>query len=345
MDPALSESLPVLTRAFQDCCQLASDSLFEGPGFAMPATPAKGAARNQVMDYAQVQGFLRMAEEALRARNGAVDLLQSQLAEVRAELHALQGQQSKVGEQLVSSCSGMPGARPGGLAMRAVAGLPARPACREARPPVQVQQAENSALEEAQQLSNLVQQLLVEKAEAATAMQKLQRERQYLSEENALLRHQLTAGATGASGVGHAGCLASAPRTSMPCAIGRPSPSGPLFAAESGAGDSELSPLGPHAAVLASLHESLEAEQGRAARAEDEAVLLRARVIALEKASVVRGFPVHRSCRRLDGGSAPAPAFAAPAPPCLHRPGIPRPRPRRPTPSPPFPRRRSRSRW
>lgn len=50
--------------------------------------------------------------------------------------------------------------------------------------------------------------------------------------------------------------------------------------------------------MLASLHESLEAEQARASRAEDEAVLLRARVVALEKASVVRGPGAHNSRRR-----------------------------------------------
>jgi hypothetical protein len=57
--------------------------------------------------------------------------------------------------------------------------------------------AETSALEEAQQLSDLVQQLLMEKTESAAAMQKLKRERQYLSEENTLLRHQLTVGTAG----------------------------------------------------------------------------------------------------------------------------------------------------
>jgi hypothetical protein len=58
--------------------------------------------------------------------------------------------------------------------------------------------------------------------------------------------------------------------------------------AESGAGDAELSPLGPHTALLSSLHESLETEQLRATRAEEEAALLRARIAALEKASAVR---------------------------------------------------------
>lgn len=72
------------------------------------------------------------------------------------------------------------------------------------------------AVEEAQQLSSLVQQLHAEKAAMQAAMQKLQRESQYLTDENALLRNQLTMAMNG----GWVGGRAQGPGVSACCRYG-----------------------------------------------------------------------------------------------------------------------------
>ncbi|KAL6774503.1 hypothetical protein ACKKBG_A25230 [Auxenochlorella protothecoides x Auxenochlorella symbiontica] len=216
MEERLRAQVPTVAAAFRDSCQLASDSLFEAPGFAMPATPRDGQHPGQYIKYSQVESFLAMAEQALRARDRAVDALRDETAALMSDLDNLRGEKSKV------------------------------------------EVAESVAVEEAQQLSSLVQQLHAEKAAMQAAMQKLQRESQYLTDENALLRNQLTMA---------------------------------MNEQASGDMDQNVSPLGPHTALIAHLTDTLSVEQDRATQVENENMLLRARVAALEKAGLVRRGP------------------------------------------------------
>lgn len=114
----------------------------------------------------------------------------------------------------------------------------------------QVELAESIAVEETVQLSSLVQELHAEKADMTVSLQKMEREKRYLSEENALLRSQLPSSATPEPGLG---------------------------------GDADISPNG----VLRQGEETAE-DQVRLLQMEHENILLRARIAALEKASRVR---------------------------------------------------------
>ncbi|KFM23282.1 hypothetical protein F751_3473 [Auxenochlorella protothecoides] len=213
MEERLRAQVPTVAAAFRDSCQLASDSLFEAPGFAMPATPRDGQHPGQYIKYSQVESFLAMAEQALRARDRAVDALRDETAALMSDLDNVRGEKSKV------------------------------------------EVAESVAVEEAQQLSSLVQQLHAEKAAMQAAMQKLQRESQYLTDENALLRNQLTMA---------------------------------MNEQASGDMDQNVSPLGPHTALIAHLTDTLSVEQDRATQVDNENMLLRARVAALEKAGLAQ---------------------------------------------------------
>lgn len=110
--------------------------------------------------------------------------------------------------------------------------------------------AEAVALEEAQQLSTLVQELHAEKAEMTMSLQKMERERRYLAEENALLRSQLPSSAT----------------------------------PEPGAADGNLSPT-PGALRELPLDDE---DQARLLQLEHDNILLRARIAALEKANLAQ---------------------------------------------------------
>lgn len=97
MEERLRAQVPTVAAAFRDSCQLASDSLFEAPGFAMPATPRDGQHPGQYIKYSQVESFLAMAEQALRARDRAVDALRDETAALMSDLDNVRGEKSKVG--------------------------------------------------------------------------------------------------------------------------------------------------------------------------------------------------------------------------------------------------------
>lgn len=77
----LADDIPRLARLVQTSreVQRCSESLFLGPGFGMPSSKRMNSQDEQYVEWRQVETFLKMAEQALKARDFATASVQQQL--------------------------------------------------------------------------------------------------------------------------------------------------------------------------------------------------------------------------------------------------------------------------
>jgi hypothetical protein len=172
------------------------DSIFSF-GFSMPAVQHKFLRPDdeQYVAWTEVEAFLVMAEQALRARNKATETMAKQLEQVRV-VHTERSGPAGTAKGRAPAAPAGPTRQPavGGSA----AGWPRTPQRRPPPPPpprlLQVERSQESASEESSFLAEQASGLLGERAALREAVQQLQREAHALRDENELLKQQLAAG-------------------------------------------------------------------------------------------------------------------------------------------------------
>lgn len=90
--------IPRLLSLLRECreSQEANHSIFSGPGFGMPYSRHFFMPDEQYVEWRQVEAFLKMAEQALKARDCATEAVQEELQSATSLLLEAKAEQSVV---------------------------------------------------------------------------------------------------------------------------------------------------------------------------------------------------------------------------------------------------------
>lgn len=141
-------------------------------GFSVPFETSSSRGPAEYVAWPEVEKFLKMTEQALKARNKAAEDLEKRLNAAKQQLETEMHEKIKVhccfAAQLGCFCAML-------IAHRVL----------------QVVKQEASAAEDSSFLATEMQAIMQEKQQLKDMLQKLERERMYLLEENKLLRRQV----------------------------------------------------------------------------------------------------------------------------------------------------------